>query len=129
MAIDIGLDGVEDLIRMFESLGKQGNKAITKALEDGAEPILKEIQATKLFKDRTGDLRESQKVSKVKTRKGKKFVWIGDVDGVAKYGWIVEYGSSTQNARPFMREAWNKQIKEAQARIKQTLSEELSEIE
>lgn len=128
MAVDIGLEGVDDLLKMIECLGKQGNKAITKALEEGAEPILKEIQATKLFKDRTGDLREAIKVSKVKSRKGNKFIWIGDIDGVAKYGWVVEYGSSTQHARPFMREAWNKQIKEAQSRIKQTLVEELSKI-
>lgn len=129
VSCEIELLGMDELLDTVEKLGKQGTKAMNKALEAGAEPVLSEIQSTTQFKDRTGKLRKAQKISKVrKTKKGKS-IWVGDVDGEAKYGWIVEYGNSKQHARPFMREAWNRKKAEAQARIKETLAEELSKIE
>lgn len=129
MSCEIDLIGVDDLLAKLEALGKKGNKAITKALEKGAEPILDTMKNTDMFDDHSGRLRESIKVSNVKTRKSGKYIWIGDVDRVATHGWYVEFGSSTQAARPFMRDTWNRKKKQAQEIIKEELRKGLEELE
>lgn len=129
MSCEIELQGIDEVLAKLEELGAKGNKAINKALEKGAEPILDTMKNTDMFDDHSGRLRESIKVSKVKTRKSGKYIWIGDVDRVATHGWYVEFGSSTQSARPFMRDAWNRKKKQAQEIIKEELRKGLEELE
>lgn len=129
MSCEIDLDGIDEVLAKLEELGSKGSKAINRALESGAEPILQAMKSTDMFDDRSGDLRESIKVSKVKTRKSGKYIWIGDVDRMANYSWYVEFGSSKKEARPFLRDAWNRKKKEAQDRIKEGLRKELEQLE
>lgn len=129
MSVNIELQGIDEVLAKLEELGTKGNKAINKALEKGAEPVLEAMKNTDMFDDHSGRLRDSLKVSKVKTRKSGKYIWIGDVDREAPWGWYVEFGSSKKEARPFMRDAWNRKRKEAQERIKEELRKGLEELE
>ena len=111
------VDGFEDLMKKIESIGKVGDKIYNDALQKSAEPVLEDMQDTTVFKDKTGNLRKSFKISKVKKDKNGKYVWIGDVDGVAKYGWYIEHKT------PFMRPAFIKN----KTKIFQIIKEELAE--
>lgn len=121
MSVEITLDGVSELIDQLEALGRKGNSVINNALEKGSEPVLDAMKNSDMFDDRTGNLRKSIKVSKVKTRKGQKFVWCGDVDGEARYSWYLEMGSSNQAAKPFMRTAYE----ETKEKARQIIADEL----
>ncbi|URZ06770.1 hypothetical protein CLROS_021030 [Clostridium felsineum] len=113
------LEGFDSLMQKLESMGKVGNKIYNEALTKSAEPILDDIQSTNAFKDKSGKLRKSFKISKVKKNKEGKFVWVGDVDGVVKYSWYVEH------KHPYMRPAFEKRKKEIFENIKKYVQEGL----
>lgn len=123
MSANMEVTGFESLIAKIEAMGKVGDKIYDEALIKGAEPILKDLQATDAFKDKTGKLRKSLKISKVKKSKDGKYVWVGDVDGVAKYGWYVEH------KHPFIRPAFEKHKKEIFEIIKQAIAEGIKKYE
>ena len=125
MSVNLELQGMTTLLNKLQELGKKGNQAVNQAIEVGAQPILQELQTTTVFVDRTGDLRRAQKVSKVKSRKNTKFVWVGDVDRQCPYAWPLELGTSKTVARPYMREAWNKKKQESLRVIKEELQKGL----
>lgn len=125
MSVNLELQGMTTLLNKLQELGKKGNQAVNQAIEVGAQPILQELQTTTVFVDRTGDLRRAQKVSKVKSRKNTKFVWVGDVDRKCPYAWPLELGTSKTVARPYMREAWNKKKQESLRVIKEELQKGL----
>lgn len=117
MSCSLEMKGMDDLIKRFEEMGKKSTSVMNEALIEGSQPVLDEMKSTNAFKDRTGRLRESLKISKVRTSKGGKLIWVGDVDASCGYSWYVEYGHSKAAARPFIRPAWNKRKNEAQKRI------------
>lgn len=106
MSTEFEVEGLDVILRKLENMGKEGSIIEDKSLVESVEPILKDEKNTMLFKDRTGRLRESLKISKVKKNKKGKFVWIGDVDRKAPHGWYVEYGDSKRKPRPFMRQSY-----------------------
>lgn len=120
---EVDLVGMDKLINKLTEIGRKGTVAMTNALEKGAEPILENMKNTDMFEDNSGDLRDSLKVSEVKTRKnGGKFIWIGDVDRKAPHGWYVENGTSDKEARPFMRTAYREEKEKALGIIKEEMS-------
>lgn len=125
MSVSCDLVGVDSIFRGLEELGKKAGPAQNKALQAGSEIMLTEVQNTTAFKDKSGDLRKYQSISKVRTTKKGKSIWVGDVDGKVKYGWIVEYGSSTQHARPFMRTAYAKVKDRATREMLNVLKQEI----
>ena len=108
MDTSFDVKGFDELAKKLESMGKKGIKIEDKALIKSAEPILNDAKNTIAFEDRSGDLRESLKISKVKKSKNGKTVWIGDVDNKTGYSWIIEYGSSKNRPRPFLKTAYDK---------------------
>lgn len=121
MSADMELQGFENLMAKIENMGKAGDKIYDNALQKSAEPVLKDAQATNAFKDRTGDLRKSLKISRIKKDKNGKYVWIGDVDKKANYSWYVEHKT------PFLRPAYEGNKKEIFETIKQKLAEGLKD--
>lgn len=109
MSAEMELTGMDEILKWAEETGSRVSKAINPALTAGAEPILTELQHTSAFADRTGKLRKSFKVSKVKKKNGKSFVWVGDVDAEAPYTWPLERGTSRIKPHPFMRPAFERQ--------------------
>lgn len=103
MSGEFEVQGMEELMKKLEQMGKAGAKIENKALQKAAEPLLEEVKNTTVFNDVTGNLRKSIKMSRVKVAKDGKYIWIGDVDRKANYSWYVEFGSSKVPARPFLR--------------------------
>ena len=124
----IDLVGMDKLINTLSEMGRKGTLAMTKALEKGAEPILENMKNTDMFDDRTGDLRKSLKISKVKTRKSGKYIWIGDIDREAPYEWYVENGTSDKEARPFMRTAYREEKAKALSIIREEMSSAVKDL-
>ena len=107
MPIDFGLEGIEELIEKAEHMYGNVDNAQDAFLLAYGEEILKEEQS--LVRVDTGETKKALKVSKVKTQKGVKSVWIGDVDrkrGAIPY--YLEYGvmrKGNLKKFPFMRPA------------------------
>jgi HK97 gp10 family phage protein len=133
MGADMTLSGTDELIAWAERTGQRVRDAAGPALLAGAEPILEELQHTTDFVDRTGRLRKSMKISKVKNAniagnttmnfQGNVHVWVGDVDAEAQYAWPLERGSSRAKAHPFMRPAFERRKDEAYQRIRVKVKE------
>lgn len=122
------VEGLDSLLRKLENMGKEGSLVEDKSLIEAVQPILKSEQNTTLFMDRTGKLRDSLKISKVKKSKGGKVVWIGDTDKKANYSWYVQYGSTKSKphrARPFITEAYDKNKDEVYKNLKEAIEKNL----
>lgn len=94
LGVNMSLEGMDALINKIELMGIKTNAVISPALKAAAEPVLNEAKGTAAFIDKTGNLRKAMKISNVKTIKGVKAVWVGDVDKQANYSWYVEFGHS-----------------------------------
>jgi HK97 gp10 family phage protein len=121
MSADMDLQGFDAIMKQVDDMGKIGDKIYDKALVEAVTPILSEIQATTAFKDVTGKLRKSFKMSKVKKSKDGKVIWVGDVDKVANYSWYREYKT------PFLRPAFEKNKKQVFETIKEELRKGLKD--
>lgn len=125
---EVDLIGMEKVIEKLTEIGTKGTRAINQALGKGALPILENMKTTDMFEDRTHRLRDSLKVSKVRTRKDGKYIWIGDVDRQAPHGWVVENGTSDKEARPFMRTAYREEKEKALQIIKEEMARAFKEL-
>jgi HK97 gp10 family phage protein len=106
MGIDVDLTGLGDLLDEVDLMVAKPTKAVGEILNRAGQPILRDLQTTTAFEDKSGKLRGSFKISKLRdTRAGKKLVWVGDVDREALHGWLLEYGTSKMPARPFLEPA------------------------
>lgn len=106
---DIQLEGMEDIVSKIESLGKEGTKITNTALKKGAEIV--KAAAKQEAPMQSGNLVDSIKLSNIKRgNNGTRYVWIGDVDGIAKYGWVHEFGSWKMSARPWLSTAYDRSI-------------------
>lgn len=125
MGIDIELQGIGALRDKIEQMGLKVSKVEGEALKAAAEPILKDAQS--LVPVRTGNLKKSLVISNIKSSKGRKFVWVGDVDKKANYSWFVEFGHSKAPAHPFLGPAFEQNKAKARSIIRDKLKEALRE--
>lgn len=125
MSTEFEVEGLDTLLRKLENIGKEGSTIQDESLVEAVQPILQDEQNTTLFEDRTGKLRESLKISKVKKSKNGKVIWIGDVDKKANYSWYLEYGDSKRKPRPFMAESYNKNKSEVYKKLKESIEKNL----
>lgn len=131
MSTDFEVDGLDSLLRKLENMGKEGAVIQDKSLIEAVQPILEDEKNTNLFDDKSGKLRKSLKISKVKKSKNGKEVWVGDVDKIAQHGWYVEYGSTKSKPhkeRPFMKTAYNKNKDEVYKKLKEEIEKNLQNI-
>lgn len=131
MSKEFEVEGLDSLLRKLENMGKEGAIIQDKSLIEAVQPILEDQRNSNLFKDRTGKLRKSLKISKVKKSKNGKEIWVGDVDKIAQYGWYVEYGSTKSKphkAQPFMKAAYNKNKDEVYKNLKEAIEKNLQNI-
>lgn len=128
MSDEFSVDGLDSLLRKLQNMGKEGSIVEDNALIKSVEPILDDIKNTTLYKDKSGNLRKSAKISKVKKVKGNKTVWVGDVDKKANYGWYVEWGDSKTKPRPFMKQAYDKNKDSVYKNLKEAIENNLKKI-
>lgn len=111
MGVEVKLDGIADILDQLYFMSVNLEKEIEPILQRAGQPLLKTLQETGAFKDVSGKLRRSFKISRLRNsrmnRNGRWFIWVGDVDREAPHGWLVEYGTSRAPARPFMEPAHN----------------------
>lgn len=129
MGVDVNLSGISDLIEELEMMTVNTAKAAGEILSKAAQPILQELQSTTAFEDRSGNLRRSFKISKLRNsrmnKNGRWYIWVGDVDREAPHGWLLEYGTSRMPARPFIQPALERHEGEVFEAIKEGLREAL----
>lgn len=129
MGVDVNLSGISDLIGELELMVEKPAKVAGEILNKAGQPILNELQGTRAFKDKSGNLRRSFKISKLKNSRmgkgGRWYVWVGDVDREAPHGWLLEFGTSRIPARPFMQPALERHENEVFDAIKNGLREAL----
>jgi HK97 gp10 family phage protein len=126
MSTEFEVTGLDILLRKLENMGKEGSLIQDESLIEAVQPILQDEKNTTLFKDRSGKLRKSLKISKVKKSKNGKVVWIGDIDKQANYSWYVEYGhSSGKMPRPFMSDAYKKNKDTVYQKVKDAIEKNL----
>lgn len=93
------VEGMENLLAEVERLGKAGNRIENKALKEAGDAVKTSIQNE--TPTRTGKLKASIEVSRVKTKGGIKQVEVGPgPDGY--YGKFQEFGTAKIKANPFI---------------------------
>ncbi|MET7041783.1 HK97-gp10 family putative phage morphogenesis protein [Clostridium botulinum] len=116
------LDGMDNLIRKIEDMGKAGTRIENAALKKAGELIMEEAKNNVPF--RKGKLKEGLKVSGVRKKGENKFVLVGIQKGDNSkifYGKFLEFGTSKMKARPFMGPAYESKKEEAKEVIKEEL--------
>lgn len=104
MDIRFELDGLEEIIDRAEQMYGNSDSAMDAYLLAYGNVILEEEK--RLVRVDTGKTKRALKLSKVKTRKTIKSIWIGDVDKIrGAIPYYLEYGNSHGNKFPFMRPA------------------------
>ena len=102
---EIDFSCIDKLQEKAKNMGRKGNKVVDKALNAGADIILDEMVAR--CPERTGKAKAHLKKSKVKNKKGEKYINVGvnkEDNSEAFYLKFYEWGTSKgQIARPFMR--------------------------
>ena len=86
---DMKLEGMENLLNEIERLGKTGSRIENKALREAGDVVKEAIQ--KETPIRSGKLKESITVSRVKNKDGAKQVEVGP-DKDVFYSRFVEFG-------------------------------------
>lgn len=128
MSTDFEVEGLDNLLMKLQNMGKEGSIIQDESLTKAVQPILEDEKNTTLFKDESGKLRKSLKVSKVKNVKGGKSIWIGDTDRKAMHGWYLQYGSTKSKpfkARPFITEAYDKNKDKIYQNLKEAIQKNL----
>ena len=119
----IYVDGVEDLARMFRSMGDAAESILDEAAKKAAEIVL--TDAKNKVPVNTGKLKASLDIKPEKRRRPTKAAYQVYSKGVSKggvrYAFAVEGGTSKMPARPFLRPA----LDENKDKIKDTISDEL----
>ena len=96
---DMKVEGMENLLAEIERLGREGSRIENRALKEAGEAVKQSIQNE--TPTRSGKLKASISVSRVKTKGGIKQVEVGPgPDGY--YGKFLEFGTIKMRANPFM---------------------------
>ena len=118
MLADMKLEGMEDLLAEIERLGKEGSKIENRALKEAGEAVKQSIQNE--TPTRSGKLKASISVSRVKTKGGIKQVEVGPgSDGY--YGKFLEFGTVKMKANPFMSRGYETSKGEAERIIEEEI--------
>jgi HK97 gp10 family phage protein len=115
---NLELDGIENLITEVEKLGAKGSRIENKALREAGEVMKEAIKQEAPRK--TGTLKKSIEVSRVKTKDGAKYVEVGP----GKEGWygkFLEFGTIKMKAKPFMAPGYEKSKEKAMEKIEDEL--------
>ena len=119
---DMKLEGIENLLAEIEKLGKTGSRIENKALREAGDVVKEAIQ--KEAPIRTGKLKESITVSRVKNKDGAKRVEVGP-DKDVFYSRFVEFGTVKMKANPFMARGYETSKENAMETIEKKLKEGL----
>ena len=119
---DMKLEGMENLLSEIEKLGKIGSRIENKALREAGDVVKEAIQ--KETPIRSGKLKESITVSRVKNKDGAKHVEVGPDKGVF-YSRFVEFGTVKMKANPFMARGYETSKDSAMETIEKNLKEGL----
>lgn len=129
MSAEFKLEGLDELVKKVETLGRKGSSIENKALKEAAEPVQKTgsdlTPRSDLDKEHLAD---NIVISKVKKKEGIKYIEIGptkDDNSRFFYGKFIEWGTSKMAARPFMQPAYERNKKKIINIIKETLREGL----
>lgn len=125
MSTEFEVEGLDVIYRKLENMGKEGFLIEGEALVESVQPMLEDMKNTNEFKDRTGKLRKSLKISRPKKAKYGLVVWIGDVDKRTPYSWYVEYGDSKRKPRPFMMTAYSRYQPYVYKKLKEAIEKRL----
>lgn len=126
MGANMEFEGMGEILDHLEMMVSDVKSVTDKALTAGAKPILNEAKRTTAFIDRSGDLRKSLKVGKVKTdKKGRKYILIGSFKRDGFKARMVEFGTSTADAHPFLAPAFENRYTEAYKNMREVLTEAL----
>ena len=105
MLANLELEGMDKLLAEIDKMGREGARIENKALKEAGETVKESIQNETPV--RSGTLKESIKVSGIKTKDGMKVVEIGPgKDGW--YGKFLEFGTKKLKANPFMSRGYEK---------------------
>ena len=104
MSLDIELTGIEDIQKALLSIGNKAKEVEETSLNKGAEVILNTAKnnLSTVAKKRTGKLEENLGISKVKRRKGQKYILVGlEPDDTSEifYGKFLEWGAMPHTIR------------------------------
>ena len=119
---DMKLEGMENLLSEIEKLGKIGSRIENKALREAGDVVKEAIQ--KETPIRSGKLKESINVSRVKNKDGAKRVEVGPNKDVF-YSRFVEFGTVKMKANPFMARGYETSKDSAMETIEKNLKEGL----
>jgi HK97 gp10 family phage protein len=119
---NLELEGIENLIAEVEKLGAKGAKIENKALREAGEVVREAIKQEAPRK--TGTLKKSIEVSRVKNKDGTKYVEVGANKDVF-YSRFVEFGTVKMKAQPFMAPGYEKSKEKAMEEIEKNLKEGL----
>ncbi|WP_296969171.1 HK97-gp10 family putative phage morphogenesis protein [Tepidanaerobacter sp. EBM-38] len=111
---NLELEGIENLIAEVEKLGAKGARIENKALREAGEVVREAIKQEAPRK--TGTLKKSIEVSRVKNKDGAKYVEVGP----GKEGWygkFLEFGTVKMKAKPFMAPGYEKSKEKAMEEI------------
>jgi len=124
----VNTHGFDTLGYDLQKLLDMSPKAIKKALEAGAQPILSKIQAN-APQGPTGRLKDAIKAGKVQKRGGSYFIKLGVIDGkTAPHAHLVEHGHGGPHPappHPFLRPAFDEAKDEGYALMRDTLADEM----
>lgn len=119
---DMKVEGMDNLLAEIEKLGSKGNRIENKALREAGNVVKTSIQNE--TPTRTGKLKESIEVSRVKTKGGIKQVEVGPgPDGY--YGKFVEFGTVKMKADPFMSRGYEISKEKAESKIDEEIKKGL----
>lgn len=119
---DMKVDGMEQLLAELETLGKAGSKIENNALKEAGDIVKNSI--TNEAPIRSGKLKMSISVSRVKTKGGFKQVEVGP-DKEGWYGKFVEFGTVKMKANPFMARGYENSKGEAMSTIEKSIKDGL----
>lgn len=125
-SVEVTLEGADELIAGLYKLGERIAKAAeSRALKEGGE-ILRQEMYGRAPEGKTGKLKESITVSRVKSKDdGVRYVEVGPSKETAWRAKFIEYGTVKMRAKPFMAPAVEAKQKEVYAKIAEVLRNEL----
>ena len=114
------IEGMDEVIKLLEEMGEEAESVIDDAAKSGAQIVLK--RAKQIVPVDTGVLKDSLilKKSKIKNAKVKSVYTVSKKSG-AKHFAPVELGTSKMKAQPFIRPAFDENLKNVASKINEEI--------
>lgn len=113
------VEGMENLLAEIERLGREGSKIENRALKEAGDAVKTSIQNEAPI--RSGKLKGSITVSRVKSKGGIKQVEVGPEGKDVYYKTFVEFGTVKMKANPFMSRGYESSKGEAERTIEEEI--------